>query len=102
MVFSRLLIEEDGERTVAWMDEPQTYDMRFSRRGDKWNFEMWKFESYQRNLNSKSVREFEIAGTIAEVCVPFWRALRDLQRKYNDDELTERWANRFPNANLTR
>lgn len=93
----RLLAEEDGERTVTWMDEPDTYDMRFFRRDEEFKLEMRVFESYQRNLNSKSALEFEIAGTIAEICDPFWRALRDLQRQYSEQEFSERWGEPFPN-----
>ena len=92
----RLICEADDERTVTWMDEPGTYDMKFSRRGADFQLELWFFESYQRDLNSKSTMEFEISGSGAEICAPFWRALRDLGRKYDDADFAQRWGEAFP------
>jgi hypothetical protein len=45
---------------------------------------------------------FEIQGTFAEICLPFWRALRNLQTRFSGDEFQLRWRHPFPGSGMQK
>ncbi len=91
------LLDEKGERVVFWMEEPEEYEMRFSKTSEIIELQMWRFDSHRRGLGEKPCLRFEIAGDYAEICVPFWRALKTLRSLYSrDEEFEARWRAPFP------
>ena len=91
-------LNEEGERVVAWMEEPGEYEMRFRKRADDFSLELWRFESFLRETGAKSFLEFTLSGSYTEMCVPFWRALKALRSLYSDQEFETHWRGPFPNA----
>ena len=52
----------------------------------------------ERHRHTK--RLFEVKGTFDEICLPFWRALRNLQGRFSDDELSSRMHKPFPSSEM--
>lgn len=101
-VFSQLcaallaMLEENGERVVTWMEEPDEDEMRFKKRDEKIELELWRFENHRRGLGERPHLRFQIAGGYGELCIPFWRALKSLRSRYSDEEFSECWGTPFP------
>lgn len=50
------------------------------------------------STDNKTLAEFEI--TAKELCVAFWRGLRDLEAKTTPEEYAEHWGSEFPSDSL--
>lgn len=94
------LLTVQGEQIVTWTCEPAEYDMVFVRNGDTVGLNIRAFPDSRR---SKFVRNSVLAasGEYSEICLPFWRALRGLQGRFTESELSERWPGRFPDQILS-
>jgi len=89
----------DGQVKVTWHCEPPEYDMLFSRSGVSVSLEIYEFPDYRRGIK-RGEKVFAISGTYEEVCLPFWRALRDLQGRFSAEELNSRWHRPFPSHEI--
>ena len=74
--------------------------MRFLKQEGAITLEMWYFDDHTRRVGQKSQLEFSISGTYDAVCLPFWRALRDLQKLYTEKEFEQHWRSPFPTREL--
>lgn len=89
------LLRWDGLETITWNTEPIEYDFIFSRKGARINLNIKEYPDCLR-AQQKGEKLFEVAGTYKQVCLPFWRALRDLQGRFSQAELDRRWHRPFP------
>ena len=85
----------DGQTKVTWHCEPTEYDMLFSRSGADVSLEIFEYSDYRRGVE-RGEKIFAVSGTYAGICLPFWRALRDLQGRFSAEELNSRWHRPFP------
>jgi len=93
----------DNYRSVRIFEEPTTCEMRFRRENGTIRFELCRFSSFSRVASRKPGQMlFEIEGTLAEVCLPFWRALRNLQTRFSEDEFQLRWRRPFPGSGMQK
>src|SRR5215211_5319991 len=76
----------EGEAKVIWNEGPGEGEMRFSRQGELVRLEMCQHPNRLRE-EGRGERLFEASGSYEDVCVPFWRALRDLQGRFPVEEL---------------
>jgi hypothetical protein len=88
------LTDEKGVFSVTWLGEPVITEWKFVKAHNEIRFQFW------RNIYSEPVLEF--AGSYQEVCLPFLRALRALQGRYEKAELEARMQDEFPFAELDR
>ena len=88
-----------GQGVVKWIVEPAEHEMHFSREGDvvTLNILAWP-DSGRNSFHQETV--FSASGNYAEICLPFWRALRDLQGRFPASDLGKRWQNLFPEREL--
>lgn len=87
------------ERLVVWLEEPTELEMRFSRRDDVVSLELTSFSGPERP-REKVDAEFTFVGSYDEICLPFWRALRELEGRYPAEELARLWKVSFPHREL--
>ena len=88
-----------GQNIVNWTVEPTEYDMHFSRIGEAVTLDIIKWPDSSRN-SFRQEKVFSAAGSYAEICLPFWRALRGLQGRFSAADLEKRWQNSFPQREL--
>ena len=69
--------------------------MRFSISGDEVELDVYFFSDHRRDFGNGE-RKLAITGSYEEICVPFWRALRDLQGRFSYEELETRWNRPWP------
>jgi hypothetical protein len=89
-----------GEGTVVWQCEPSEYEFQFSRQNLTISLQVLLFPDSSRSIFDKQEPKLSITGSYNEVCLPFWRALRQLQGRYSDDEWEVRWQSPFPRREL--
>lgn len=88
------LLDERGEFTVTWLEEPVITEWKFAKAQGEIVFELW------RNVYPEPVLRF--SGSYQEVCFPFWRALQTLKGRFAKSELEERMQDEFPFTQLER
>ena len=88
-----------GHGIVNWTVEPREYDMHFSREGKVVTLDIFVWPDSSRS-SFRQEKVFSASGSYAEICLPFWRALRGLQGRFSAAELEKRWQNSFPQREL--
>ena len=88
------LLDERGEFTVTWLEEPVETEWKFVKHRGKVVFEFW------RSLHPRPV--FRFAGSYQDVCLPFWHALQSLKDRFTKSELEEKMQDEFPFAELEK
>jgi hypothetical protein len=80
---------------VTWHEEPAETEFRFSISGEDVKLEVYRYSDHRRDYG-RGERELAITASYAEICLPFWRALRNLQGRFSSHELDARWHRPFP------
>ena len=88
-----------GQSLVHWMLEPAEVEMIFSKIDEAVTLEITRYPDDARPLE-ESVADLTFTGSYNEVCLPFWRALRNLEGRYAPEELAMRWESPFPHHDL--
>jgi hypothetical protein len=88
-----------GEAKVVWHSGSIEYELRFAREGDVVRLEAYEYPDHLRDA-VRGRLFFEASGMYEEVCLPFWRALRNLQGRYSEAKLTSRWHRPFPSKEI--
>jgi hypothetical protein len=89
----------DGQAKVTWHCEPPEYDMWLFRSGSNVSLEIHEYSDYRRGIE-RGEKAFALSGTYEEICLPFWRALRDLQGRFSAEELNFRWHRPFASRDI--
>ncbi len=89
----------DGEAKVVWNSGATDYELRFSREDEVVRLEACAYPTRVREVGTGE-RLFEASGSYEDVCVPFWRALRNLQGRFPVEELNARWHRPFPSKEV--
>lgn len=95
----RMTFDSQVESTVLWLEEPWELEMIFAQRGDEVELRISSYSDY-RHLPEYDNKPLIFRGTYEEICLPFWRALRELQGKYEEVEFHKRWKEAFPTREL--
>jgi hypothetical protein len=88
-----------GEAKVVWHSGPIECELRFAREGDVVRFEAYEYPDRLRDT-VRGRLFFEASGTYEGICLPFWRALRNLQGRFSETELISRWHRPFPSKEI--
>ena len=84
-----------GEAKVVWHAGSAEYGLRFGREGDAVGLESREYPDRLREAG-RGVRLFGASGSYEDICIPFWRALRNLRGRFSAEELNTRWHRPFP------
>jgi len=76
-----LLLKGSPTASVSWDEEPQEFDFCFEQDSGVVYFEVVKLPHGKRTRREGAgqMEVFSSSGTVLEICLPFWRALRALQ-----------------------
>jgi hypothetical protein len=89
------------QATVWWLLGPGEYEFLFEREHQRISLDA-RFYPDGRRGESSGLSELTATGSYEEICLPFWRALRSLQGRYQPSEFEELWGNAFPSESLAR
>ena len=95
------LFHPGSSAAVNWNSEPTEYDFLFSNDNGTIDFSIVEFPDGNRQQN-RSCLIFQAQGSFTTICIPFWRALRQLQGRLTTQELSERFGRRFPDEELKK
>ena len=93
------LLAGAGEVNVRWNCEPEEFDFKMVAAGDGVQFKVVRYPNHRR-LRGSSRTVFSLGGSKLEICLPFWRALRDLRRRIAEDEFDKNWRRPFPDSEM--
>ena len=89
-----------GEAIVVWQCEPSEYEFRFSDQAGAVSLQVLLFPGQERSVFDELNSKLTVTGSYEEVCLPFWRALRQLQGRFSEEEWQARWHGPFPSREL--
>ena len=85
--------------TVRWNCEPEEFDFKLTTRARNVWLNVIRYpDHHSRQEESEEV--FSLCGSKLEICLPFWRALRDLGRRVSTDVFESNWKRKFPQREL--
>jgi hypothetical protein len=87
--------------TVRWNCEPEEIDFRVTAMSgaDRVEFEAIRYANHRRKQEDSRI-VFALRDSKMAVCQPFWKALRDLQRRISTDVFESNWKRQFPQHEL--
>ena len=88
------------EAVVVWQCEPSEHEFRFSYQNAVVSLQVLLFPDSRRSVFDAPDSELTATGSYVEVCLPFWRALRQLQGRFSEEEWQARWHGPFPSREL--
>lgn len=93
------LLLYEGSASSIWYEEAPEIELLFSRFGEIVNLKIIQYPDYRRGIKQGEVH-LEISASYDDICIPFWRALRDLQDRFTHEELESGWHRTFPSIEI--
>lgn len=97
------LLGDGGKNVlVSWNCEPDEIDFELSASGaalDSVSFKVIHYPDHHR-LARAARTLFSLRVSKLELCLAFWRALRDLHRHITTDEFDRNWRRPFPESEM--
>jgi hypothetical protein len=91
------LITGDSYRTIRVFEEPTVCELRFECEGTAIRLNVLRPSS-----RGDGEPLLETDGNFSEICLPFWRALRNLQSRFSAEEFALRWGRSFPLSGMQK
>jgi hypothetical protein len=98
-VLIALLEGRDRDAVVRWNREPDEFDFEFVAREAEVSVEVAHYPDHRRRAREVV---FRTRQQRADVCLAFWRELRQLRRRTETDEFEQNWRRAFPEEELRR
>jgi hypothetical protein len=92
-------LDGDGETIIKWNSEPEEFDFRLAARDESVNLDIVRYPDHRRLAESAST-VFAFRAERLAACWPFWKELRDLQRRTARDEFNRQWRREFPEGEM--
>jgi hypothetical protein len=92
------ILEGYSEATVRWNEEPAEYEFVFRVSEGALNLDIYEVARVQGGIRRNSV--FSFSGLRDQLLISFWRALRELQGRYDPSEYERRWNEPFPTSEM--
>lgn len=87
-------------RRVAFLLEPKELELSLASSPDgRCGLSLSAFADRRRTAGTGAL-VFRFEGDVAQIVLPFWRALRRLQTTLTESEFEERWRDRFPSFEM--
>ena len=93
------VLASDGDATVKWNAEPDEYDFQMGTKGDGFRLDVVHYPDHRR-LKEVSTIVFSFRGSKPDACRAFWKELRDLHSRTEQDEFARQWRRQFPEREM--
>ena len=88
---------EQNEYTLKWNRDPEEFDLRFLRNGEKLLLEIYQYPTDEREAGEREL-VFSHEGTVGVVCQAFATTFEQLYADCDTDEFEFNWRQPFPLA----
>jgi hypothetical protein len=92
---------ERNEYLLKWNRDPEEFDFRFLRNGEKLTLEIYQYPTEQRETATREL-VFSHEGTVGVVCGAFAATFEQLYADRETDEYEFNWRQPFPAAEFDR
>jgi hypothetical protein len=92
------ILEGYSEAVVRWNEEPAEYEFVFRVSEGHLNLDVYEVTTAQGGIRRNSV--FNFIGPRDQSLIAFWRALRELQGRWDPSEYERRWKEPFPTREM--
>jgi hypothetical protein len=92
------ILEGYSEAVVRWNEEPAEYEFVFRVSEGALNLDVYEVDRIQGGIRRNSV--FSLSEPRDRLLISFWRALRELQGRYDPSEYERRWKEPFPTREM--
>ncbi|HVF49963.1 MAG TPA: hypothetical protein VNA19_07745 [Pyrinomonadaceae bacterium] len=96
---SALVAHEGRAAHVRWNCEPEEYDFHLATEGAQVEFTVTRYADHRRR-RSDSRTVFAARLPTLDLCLAFWRELRELGRRSEVDVFRENWRREFPQTEM--
>ena len=96
---SALLSGSQQITTVKWNCEPEEFDFQMKAQDGRVELVVVRYPSNRRKRGSGRV-VFSFRGSKWDICLPFWKELRDLRARASIDVFESNWRRQFPQREL--
>jgi hypothetical protein len=96
-----LLLSGVSDAEVALLEEPMEYFLRFEMGGDEIEVALFRLPEV-RGVGGPPVPVWAAKGTKAEICLPFWRALRKVFSQLSRETYESEWHHPLPAEPMER
>jgi hypothetical protein len=90
-----------NEYLLKWNRDPEEFDLRFMRNGEKLTFEIYQYPTDERDAGERQL-VFSHEGTVGAIVSAFAVTFDQLYRDRNTDEFEFNWRQPFPHAEYER
>lgn len=87
----------DNEYLLKWNRDPEEFDFRFFRDGDRLTLEIYQYPTDEREASEKEL-VFSHTGNVHDVCAAFAETFEQLYADRDTDEFEFNWRQPFPFA----
>ena len=96
-ILTHLLDENstNNEFVLHWNRNPEEFDFRFVRKGEKVLIEIYQYPTEERESENRE-KTFAHEGKIRDVCQTFAETFKQLYEDRNTDEFEFNWRQPFP------
>lgn len=92
-------LHSGGEAIVKWNSEPEEFDFKLATDDVTVRLDIIRYPDHRRRADASSL-VFSCLGTKLEMCLPFWKELKDLHRRTARDEFDRQWRREFPESEM--
>jgi hypothetical protein len=85
----------ENEYTLQWNRDPEEFDLRFLRNGEKLTFEIYEYPTADRETGERQL-VFSHVGTVGTIVAAFAETFEQLYQDRNTDEFEFNWRQPFP------
>lgn len=91
----------ENEYVLKWNRDPEEFDLRFLRNGEKLTIEIYQYPTEERDAAEKEL-VFSHIGTFGDVIQAFAATFEQLYADRDTDEFEFNWRQPFPNDEYER
>ncbi len=84
-----------NEYSLKWNRDPEEFDFRFLRNGEKLTIEIYQYPTEDRESSERELI-FSHEGTVSAVCAAFAKTFEQLYNDRETDEFEFNWRQPFP------
>lgn len=102
-ILARLADPESAENEflLKWNRDPEEFDFRFLRNGEKLTLEIYQYPTEERDTDEKEL-VFSHVGTVRTIANAFAETFEQLYADRDTDEFEFNWRQPFPHAEYRR
>ncbi|MGI8566776.1 MAG: hypothetical protein ACR2LZ_09885, partial [Pyrinomonadaceae bacterium] len=93
------VLEGNQHVKVRWNCEPEQFDFDIATEGDMAQLVVTRYPDHRRDSRAGQA-VFSLHIPTSDVCLPFWKELRGLERRAETDVFAQNWRRPFPRREM--